>query len=47
MPLTVWLLYAQRKAKEQPERWRERLTVEQVDASLAVLARFPFDLVPA
>ena len=34
-----------RKAEDQPDRWRARLTSEQVDACLAELARFPGDLV--
>jgi hypothetical protein len=37
----------QRKAEEQPERWRQRLSAEQVETILATLARFPYELVPS
>lgn len=37
--------HTQRKAREQPDRWRSRLNHEQVDTVLAKLAEFPFDLV--
>ena len=35
----------QRKAEEQPERWRQRLTTGAVDGILTTLARFPYDLI--
>ena len=39
--------HTQRKAEEQPDRWRKRLTGEQVDTILATLARFPAPLIPS
>ncbi len=36
-----------RKAEEQPERWRKRLTNEQVDVIRTTLARFPAPLIPS
>jgi hypothetical protein len=36
----------QRRSREQPQRWRDRLSPAQIEASQAVLAQFPFDLVP-
>ncbi len=39
--------HTQRKAEEQPERWRTRLTAEQVETILATLARFPAPLIPS
>jgi hypothetical protein len=35
----------ERRARDQPERWRSRLTEEQVDGILTTLARFPHSLV--
>lgn len=37
--------HTQRKAQEQPDRWRTRLHAEQVDTITATLAEFPFDLI--
>ncbi|MEP6625568.1 MAG: hypothetical protein ABJC79_14070 [Acidimicrobiia bacterium] len=39
--------HTQRKAEEQPERWRTRLTPEHVETILATLARFPAPLIPS
>ncbi len=39
--------HTQRKAREQPDRWRSRLTAEQVDTVVAQLGEFPFGLVPS
>ena len=39
--------HTQRRAEEQPERWRTRLTPEQVEPILATLARFPAPLIPS
>lgn len=37
----------QRRAADQPERWRTRLDAGQVELVLATLARFPYELVPS
>ena len=39
--------HTQRKAQDQPERWRSRLSDDQVDAITATLVEFPFDLITA
>lgn len=36
--------HTQRKAREQPDRWRSRLDSGQVDTITSTLAKFPFDL---
>ena len=39
--------HTQRRAEEQPERWRTRLSPEHVETILATLARFPAPLIPS
>ena len=38
--------HTQRRAQDQPERWKSRLDTEQVDTISATLADFPYDLIP-